>query len=166
MVCFSPCHCCISTWFLCSVCSLGQYLPTTVLQIVMLRWEEQMINTNSIYWLMCCFQALWNQFVFSYMCVTVMRDIILSHHKALHMKCVDLFRFILVKSQKIWMFSKPTSHPSFLYFHPIKGKYITCLCNEIPPDHILKKIPSYFSHLDEFILKYTLKLFILFMNKW
>lgn len=132
MVCFSPCHCCISTWFLCSVCSLGQYLPTTVLQIVKLRWEEQMINTNSTYWLMCCFQSFRNLFVLSYMCVSVMSDIILSHHKALHMKSVDLFRFILVKTGKIWMLSGPTSHCT-LYF---------------------------------FILKYNLKLFILFINKW
>lgn len=116
MVCFSPCYCCISTWFLYSVCSLGEYLPTTVLQIVKLRWEEQMINTNSTYWLMCCFQSLRNLFVFSYMCVSVMSHVILSHQKALHMKGVDLFRFILVKTGKIWMLSRSTSHCTLYFF--------------------------------------------------
>lgn len=71
MVCFSPCHCCSSTWFLCSVSSLGQHLPTTVImQIVKLEWEEQMINTNSSYRLMRCFffQSLWFFFVL-YVCL-------------------------------------------------------------------------------------------------
>lgn len=110
---------------------------------------------------MCCFQPLCSLFaILMYVCVCVWGE--WYNYKALHMKGVDLFRFILVKAG-----DQHLAVPFISLLSPYhRNMHHLCVCNGIPPDHILRKIPSCLRHLGQFLLKYNLKLFVLFMNKW